>query len=208
MAEKNYILFRPAQSQRPFTFLYPAGWEPREITQDGFTEVFIAGPLSQDGTYTVSFSVRESTAPAETAEGAASDYLFRHRSASSFREIGRKHIRVARNPAIEVRIAYTMSLPLYSVKAKQTTIREDRVFVKQGDQLYELIYAAPAEDYETWLEAFRTLVESFTFLDKPADRVSYRRVTTVVPQPVREDSPEYEAESGQSDEEDLEHHQN
>lgn len=101
-----------------------------------------------------------------------------------------------------------MSLPLYSVKAKQTTIHENRVFVKEGDQLYELIYAAPAEDYETWLEAFRTLVESFTFLDKPADRVSCRRVTTVVPKPVREDSPEYEAESGQSDEEELEHHQN
>ena len=206
MAERNYILFRSVRSQRPCTFLYPADWEPREIVQDGFIEVFIAGPLSQDGTYTVSFSVRASTAPAETTEGAATDYLSRYRSASSFREIGQKHIRVARNPAVEVRIAYTMPLPLYSVKAKQTTIREDRVFVKQGDQLYELIYAAPAEDYETWLEAFHTLVESFTFPEEPADRVSYRPVATAVPQPVREESPGYEAKENQSDEQ-SEHHQ-
>lgn len=197
MAERNYILFRPAQSQRPFTFLYPAGWEPREIAQDSFREVFIVGPLSQDGTYTVSFSVRESTVPAETIEEAVTDYLSRHRSAPSFREIGQKHIRVARNPAIEVRIAYTMSLPLYSVKAKQTTIREDRVFVKQGDQLYELIYAAPAEDYETWLAAFRTLLESFTFSEQPVAMVPYSSVEGAAPQPVREESQGYEAKENQ-----------
>ncbi len=200
MTKRDYIMFQPVRPKRPYTFLYPADWEPREIVQDGFTEVFIAGPLSREGTYTVSFSVRVSTAPAETTEGAATDYLSRYRSASSFREIGQKHIRVARDPAIEVRIAYTMSLPLYSVKAKQTTICEDRVFVKQGNQLCELIYAAPAEDYETWLGAFRTLVESFTFLEEPADRVSYHPVATAVPQHMREESSGYEAERSQNDE--------
>jgi hypothetical protein len=134
------------------------------------------------------------------------DYLSRYHSASSFREIGQKHIRVARNPAIEVRIAYTMPLPLYSVKAKQTTIREDRVFVKQGDQLYELIYAAPAEDYETWLGAFRTLVESFAFSEEPVAMAPYRSVERVAPQPVREESPGYEAKENQSDEQ-SEHNQ-
>jgi hypothetical protein len=181
-------------------FLYPASWEPREIVQDSFTEVFIAGPLGRDGTYTVSFSVRVSTAPAETTEGAVTDYLSRYRSASSFWEIGQNHIRVARNPAIEVRIAYTMSLPLYSVKAKQTTIREDRVFVKQGDQLCELIYAAPAEDYETWLGAFHTLVDSFAFSEEPVAMAPYRSMERVAPQPVREESPEYEAERDQGNE--------
>ena len=199
MAERNYILFRPVRSQKPFAFLYPAGWEPREIVQDGFTEVFIAGPLGRDGTYTVSFSVRVSTAPAETTEGAVTDYLSRYRSALCFREIGQNHIRVARSPAIEVRIAYTMPLPLYSVKAKQTTIREDRVFVKQGDQLYELIYAAPAEDYETWQGAFRILVQSFAFPEEPVSRVSYRPVITAAPQYVGEDAMEYETEREEGD---------
>ena len=94
-----------------------------------------------------------------------------------------------------------MLLPLYSVKAKQTTIREDRVFVKQGDQLYELIYAAPEEDYETWLGAFRALVESFAFLEEPVSRVSYRPVITAAPQYVREDTMEYGDDRGESDEE-------
>jgi hypothetical protein len=167
--------------------------------QDGFTEVFIAGPLSRDGAYTVSFSVRVSTAPAETPEEAMTDYLSRYRSASRFREIGQNRIRVARSPAIEVRIAYTMLLPLYSVKAKQTTIREDRVFVKQGDQLYELIYAAPEEDYETWLGAFRALVESFAFLEEPVSRVSYHPVITAVPQYVGEDAMEYKVGKEEDD---------
>lgn len=92
-----------------------------------------------------------------------------------------------------------MPLPLYSVKAKQTAIREDRVFVKQGDQLYEFIYAAPVEDYEAWLGAFQTLVESFAFSKKPTDMPSYRPVATAVPQPVREESPGYETEEDQSE---------
>ena len=199
MAERGYILFRPRRAQRPYTFLYPADWELREIAKDGFTEIFIAGPLSQAGTYTVSFSVRASSEPTGTPEGAAVDFLARYRSAYRFKEVRRTSTRVAGSLAIEVEIAYSMLLPLNSVEAKQTLIRERRIFLKQGGQLYELLYAAPEEDYETWLGAFHTLVQSFAFPEEPADRVFYRPVETAVPQYVREESPGYEAEGSQSD---------
>ena len=41
-----------------------------------------------------------------------------------------------------------------------------RIFFKRGDQLYELRYAAPEEDYEGWPGVFRALVRSFAFLEE------------------------------------------
>lgn len=93
-----------------------------------------------------------------------------------------------------------MLLPLNSLNAKQTPIRERRIFLEESNQLYQLDYTAPEEDYETWLGAFHTLVESFAFPEKPTDMLSYRPVAAAVPQPVREESPEYEAERDQGNE--------
>lgn len=85
-------------------------------------------------------------------------------------------------------------------ECKQTPIRERRIFLEESNQLYQLDYTAPEEDYETWLEAFHTLVESFAFPEKPTDMVSYLPVVTAAPQPLREESPEYEAERDKGNE--------
>jgi hypothetical protein len=102
---------------------------------------------------------------------------------------------------VEVEIAYSMLLPLNSLNAKQTPIRERRIFLEESNQLYQLDYTAPEEDYETWLGAFHTLVESFAFSEEPVVMAPYRSMERVAPPPVREESPEYKARESQSDEE-------
>ncbi len=106
---------------------------------------------------------------------------------------------VAGCPAVEIEFVYSMPLPLNSVNPQWTVIRQRRIFFKREDWLYELRYAAPEEDYEAWLEAFRTMVQTFAFPEEPVSKVSYRPIITAVPQYVREDATEYMADREESE---------
>ena len=199
MVEQKYTSHQVGQPGASCRFLYPAGWKVQETVEDGTTETFIAGPRSQAGTYTISLTVKGSLTSEQTPEGAAAVLLSRYRTISGFRELGRASGMVAGYPAVEVEFAYSMPLPLNTVNPQWTVIRQRRVFLKQGDQLYELRYAAPEEDYETWLGAFRTMVQTFAFTEEPVSRVAYRPIITAAPQYVREDTMEYGADRGESD---------
>jgi len=199
MTKRSYTRY---QSGKPceYTFLYPADWEAREIVEDGYMDTYIAGPRNRAGTYSTSFAIGVTRATGRTPAGAATELLAKYRSAFSIQEQGPFPTIVAGVPAVGVEIAYWMPLPLNSVHPQRTVIHERNIFFQRGDQLYELRYAATEEDYETWLGAFHTLVESFSFAEKPTDMLSYRPVAMTVPQPVREESPEYEAERDQGNE--------
>jgi hypothetical protein len=206
MAEQEYASLKTGQPGASYLFRYPADWKVQESVEDGSTEIFIAGPRSQAGTYTISLTVKASLMPEQSPEGAAAALLSRYRTISGFSELGRASGMVGGCPAAEVEFAYSMPLPLNSVNPQWTVIRQRRVFFKRGDQLYELRYAAPEEDYEAWLGAFRTLVQTFIFPEESIRRVSYRPIITAAPQYVREDEMEYGADRGESDEQ-SEHHQ-
>jgi hypothetical protein len=197
MAKKSYVRY---QSVKPYeyTFLYPAGWRARESVEEGHVDTYIAGPRNRAGTYSTSLAVGVARTADRTPLEAATELLAKYRSAFSIQEQGPFSTTVAGRPAVEVEIAYWMPLPLNSIHPQRTVIRERNVFFKRGNQLYELRYAATEEDYETWLEAFHTLVGSFAFAEKPTDMLSYRPVVTAVPQPVREETPGYETEESQA----------
>lgn len=199
MAEQNYVSHQMDRPNTSCTFLRPAGWEVRERVENDTAEVFIVGPRNRADTYTTSLTVEVSPAPEQTPEEAAAELLARYRAFSSFQELGRASGTVAGHLAVEIEFAYSMPLPLNSVDPEWTVIRQRRIFLKRGDRLYELRYVAPEEDYETWLEAFRTLVQSFTFPRESVRRVPYQPVILAAPQSVREESPEYEAKKGQDD---------
>ena len=201
MAEQEYASLKTGQPGASYLFRYPADWKVQESVEDGSTEIFIAGPRSQAGTYTISLTVKASSMPEQSPEGAAAALLSRYRTISGFRELGRASGMLAGCSAVEVEFVYSMPLPLNSMHPQWTVIRQRRVFLKRGGQLYELRYAAPEEDYETWLGAFRTLVQTFVFPEEPVSRVSYRPIITAAPQYVREDGMEYGADRGESGEE-------
>ena len=204
MTKRSYVRYQSGELYE-YTFLYPAGWRAREIVEEGYMGTYIAGPRNRAGTYSTSFAVGVTRVADRTPAEAATELLAKYRSAFSCQEVGPFSTIVAGVPAVEVEIAYWMPLPLNSIHPQRTVIRERNVFFKRGNQLYELHYAATEEDYETWLGAFRILVESFAFAEKPTDMLSYRPVATAVPQPVREESPGYGAEENQGEGE-PEHH--
>lgn len=194
MLQKGYVPFQSSQSRTTCTFLYPADWDVREIVENGYVEIFILGPISRAGTYSTSLSVGVTRTAGQTPLEAANVLVSKYRAAFKAQEWGPFPVTVAGRPAVEVEIAYSMLLPLNSLNAKQTPVRERRIFFEEDNQLYELDYTAPEEDYETWLGAFRALVESFAFLEEPVSRVSYRPAITAAPQYVGEDAMEYEVE--------------
>ncbi len=205
MLQKGYVPFQSSQPRIPCTFLYPVGWDVREIVEDGYVEIFILGPISRAGTYSTTLSVGVTRTAGQTPLEAANALVSKYRAAFKAQERGPFSATVAGRPAVEVEIAYSMLLPLNSLDAKQTPIRERRIFFEEDDQLYEVDYTAPEEDYETWLGAFRTLVQTFVFPEEPIKRVPYRPIITAAPQYVSEDTMEYGSDRGESDEQ-SEHH--
>ncbi|MFQ5856281.1 MAG: hypothetical protein ACE5LU_11620 [Anaerolineae bacterium] len=203
---EDYVRYQSSQPQIPCTFLYPADWKVREIVEDGYVEIFIAGPRNKAGTYSISFSVGVTRPADQTPTEAATSLLAKFRSPYSSEELGPISTTVAGRSATAMEVVYSMPLPLNSIQPEWTSIREHRIFFQRGDQLYELDYSAPEEDYKNWLEAFHTLVESFAFPEKPADAAPYPSVETTAPQHVREEPAEYEAKESQGDGE-SEHHQ-
>jgi hypothetical protein len=104
-----------------------------------------------------------------------------------------------------VEVVYAMPLPPNSVRPQWTEIRQCTVFFKRGEQLYELHYAAPAEDYPTWLPAFRALARSFAFKAETVQPAPRRPATVPAFPQVREDAPEYEADRSQPNEQPEQH---
>jgi len=181
----EYVTFQSVRAPTLFAFLYPADWQVREIAQDDSVEYFIAGPRSPAGTCAASITVRVSPASRETLERTAAAFLSRYRSAPGFQEVGKTSGMMVGCLAVEIEIAYQMPLPLNSINAQATRIRERHIFLKQGDRLYELFYTALAEHYEAWLKAFRTLVQTFAFPEPIAG--TFYPLVTPISQTLRED---------------------
>jgi len=205
MAEKCYVTYRLEESDGSYVFLYPADWKARAVVENGRREVFITGPRNRAGTYSTSLAVAATRSAAASPAEVAAELLARYRAAFNSQGTGPSATTVAGLPAVEVEVAYAMPLPLDSIHPQWTVIRQRSIFFKQGDQLYELDYAASEEDYQTWLPAFRALTRSFTFEAEIA-RPALRQPIAVPAFPqVREDAPEYRADGSPSDEQPEQH---
>ena len=147
------------------------GWEVRENIKDNFVEVFIAGPRNRADTFTTSIAVWGRAERDQTPEMLSKDYINRHRPLPGFQTLAQARGTLAGSEAVEVEITYKMPLPLNNVNAQMSPIRERRIFLKRDEKIYELVYAATEEDYESWLPAFQTLVRTFTFREEPAKQV-------------------------------------
>ena len=177
MVPKSYVSFQSERFRIPYSFLYPAGWKVKEITEEGYTEVYIAGSHSQAGTLTVSFRVILSSESEQTLEEAINSFLRKYSSVFSIQVRGQASGKVAEFPAVEVEVAFSMPLPPDSVSPQMTVICERRVFLKREDNLFEFLYRAPEEDYRIWLEAFRILLQTFTFLEETPGTAFHPLVT-------------------------------
>ena len=146
---KGYVRYQSSQPHILCGFLYPTDWKVREIVENGYVEIFIAGSRNRAGTYSVSFAVGVTRPADQTPTEAATSLLSKFRSAFNSQELGPVSTTVAGSPAMAVEVVYSMPLPLNSIKPQWTVIRERSIFFQRGDQLYEIGYAAPEEDYET-----------------------------------------------------------
>ncbi|MFQ6014935.1 MAG: hypothetical protein ACE5NP_05795 [Anaerolineae bacterium] len=191
---QGFTLFESSYPEWPLSFLHPTGWEVRESIKDDFVEVFIAGPRNRADTFTTSIAVWGRAERDQTPEMLSKDHINRHRPLPSFQTLAQARGTLAGSEAVEVEITYKMPLPLNNVKAQMSPIRERRIFLRRGERIYELIYVAAEEDYETWLPAFQTVARTFAFREEPAEQRFHALVTPVSAQAIREKGGEYEAE--------------
>lgn len=200
MDKKPYSTYRFEDPDGSCVFLYPADWKTRAIAENGRREVFITGPRNRAAAYSTSLAVAVTRSTASSPTEAAADLLARYRAAFDSQEAGPFATTVAGLPAVEVEVAYAMPLPPNSIRPQWTEIRQRTVFFRREEQLYELHYTAPAEDYPTWLPALRTLAQSLSF-EVETVRSALRPPIAIPAFPqVREDAAEYRADGSSPDE--------
>lgn len=200
MDKKPYSTYRFEDPDGSCVFLYPADWKTRAIAENGRREVFITGPRNRAAAYSTSLAVAVTRSTASSPTEAAADLLARYRAAFDSQEAGPFATTVAGLPAVEVEVAYAMPLPPNSIRPQWTEIRQRTVFFRREEQLYELHYTAPAEDYPTWLPALRTLAQSLSF-EVETVRPALRPPIAIPAFPqVREDAAEYRADGSSPDE--------
>lgn len=166
VAKKGYVLFQLERLGLAYSLLYPVGWQVKEITDERYAEVYIVGPRSRAGHLTVSFRVFFSSESQQTVEEVASSFLREYSSTFSIQVLGQAFGKVSGFPASEAEVTFSIPLPPDSLSPRMTVICERRVFLKREDNLFEFLYRAPEEDYWTWLEAFRVLVQTFSVLEE------------------------------------------
>lgn len=200
MDKKPYSTYRFEDPDGSCVFLYPADWKTRAIAENGRREVFITGPRNRAAAYSTSLAVAVTRSTASSPTEAAADLLARYRAAFDSQGAGPFATTVAGLPAVEVEVAYAMPLPPNSIRPQWTEIRQRTVFFRREEQLYELHYTAPAEDYPTWLPALRTLAQSLSF-EVETVRPALRPPIAIPAFPqVREDAAEYRADGSSPDE--------
>ena len=200
MDKKPYSTYRFEDPDGSCVFLYPADWKTRAIAENGRREVFITGPRNRAAAYSTSLAVAVTRSTASSPTEAAADLLARYRAAFDSQGAGPFATTVAGLPAVEVEVAYAMPLPPNSIRPQWTEIRQRTVFFRREEQLYELHYTAPAEDYPTWLPALRTLAQSLSF-EVETVRPALRPLIAIPAFPqVREDAAEYRADGSSPDE--------
>jgi hypothetical protein len=165
---KGYVPFVSTNPRLDFSFLYPEGWNAREVREENYDEIFVTGPRNNKNTYSptliVSVTLSERAGGEfEALEELVADYLNRRKEFPGFKELLRTKGTFASHQAMEFVISYVMPLPLNSVNPRDTTIVERRIVVQRGLYFYELIYRAVEEDYHAFLDAFRNAARTFGF---------------------------------------------
>lgn len=163
MSQNNYRLCEITFHSQTVAFRYPLTWKARKTIRDDEAEVHLLGPRNQANTYSTSVAIRLAPAQGQTAQAAALALLATYRTAFPCETEGPTALTIAGSRAYRVEIAYAMPLPLNSLLAQQTPVRETVVFVSHGDLLIELRYAAAEEMFTAGLAVFEALLHSLCF---------------------------------------------
>lgn len=174
MSEINFDRYEIADDALRLACTVPTGWKARETVRAGEIDVQWLGPRNQADTYSTSLAIHSAPAADRTAQAAAQELAILWRNAA-FETRGPTPVMIVSGPAYRVDCAYSAPLPLHSALARPTQIHEATVFVRWGDQLVELRFAAPAEEFAVWQSAFDTLLASLRVVEgSPAGVVAVR----------------------------------
>jgi hypothetical protein len=193
-------VFESTNPRLDFSFLYPEGWDIREIKQKDYGEVIITGPRNKEDTYSLSLTIGVIPCQEEgrfsTVDEFVTDYFQRSKDLPGFKKVFTARGVFASCKATELVVSYVLSLPLNSLEAKETTILERRIITAKGAHFYEIVYGAVEEDYYTFFEVFTNVVRTFTFREEQLKQVEefHPFVTPAPALAIREQAVDYEGD--------------
>ncbi len=158
-------------SGKDFSFEYPYGWQIRESKgrTETYFQVHVFGPPEKVTGFRP--SITATVYPRQGAEGKfASSSVF----ASSYLE-GTKKLRLFKFESDktvdlpfkvlsrDIKISYSLMLPLYSADAKEAFLRDRLIFFERGSNIYVLRYKNLAGRFASDQSAFTRLIKTLSF---------------------------------------------
>lgn len=150
------------------SFDYPKGWQPAALAKEigSFSgEVQVFGPQRQDLKYSPYIDVSaQPVAGVDELQQAVNQALAVRGKQRSYKILEEKQRRCAGEAGMEVLAGYELQLPMNDAKRKGVQFRERVTYILKDGQLFRLAYAAPADDFDRFLHAYRHLTASLRFL--------------------------------------------
>jgi len=179
---RYYAAFTSTNPRLRFAFHYPSDWQVREFDEEGYDEVLILGPRDRENTCNLALLVSVTPGKAQggrfaTLEEMVVNRLNRSQRLTEFKVLSRVKGELASAEAVELMVSYNVPL-LRTGTRQEIPLMERWIVAARKGWFYELIYRVTAEDYYTYLDAFRTLVRTFEFVDERQDaNIFYPLVT-------------------------------
>ncbi|MFQ5594369.1 MAG: hypothetical protein ACE5HA_09490 [Anaerolineae bacterium] len=195
---RRYVAFSSSNPRFSFTFLYPEAWGVKIFEDEGHGEVFILGPRNDANTYSLALAVHVFPAEEEggkhvTLSQVMADRLERSKGLTGFRVISKARGSLAGVNALEFEVSYSIPLLVGGMRVEDTPIVERRILLKQAGRFCELMYRAVEEDYYTYLESFKDVVQTFKFQEDRAAR-AYRPLVQTPAHVIGEEPGSYETD--------------
>jgi hypothetical protein len=169
-----WVRYRDPDASLDYTFEYPGNWvlSIDQGKEQPYWQALILGPRNAGDGFSATLTVRRlpTTAPGALYKDLPTliDERRRQASASAEYELAEEGERqVDGLAARQADFTYVVPLPIDSIHPKPTKLRARQVQFARGEALYELHFAADAQDFPAFEHVFDHLVESFHF-DAPA----------------------------------------
>jgi len=165
----SFQVFESVTPDFNFVFEYPlTNWslDDSQGRSEKYHAILLRGPINEEKRFRDLIElVVKPTKDAQSSQELQEDFLKRVSVWPKFKEVDKKVIRVGGVEARSLIFEFEERLPMESLQAIPTMLKEQTVFLIKGDKSYRLSLHALSDEWRTQGAVFEHLLKTFKFKD-------------------------------------------
>jgi hypothetical protein len=161
-------LFQGKNPPYNFTFEYPEGWKMKETGYRGdYDRVEVMGSADKNPLFIPGiFITKRPRKDGHTAANLMSAWIKEESHYRNFKILDSKTFSMAGVQGLETRYRYAVSLPPWSVSARNVGVIKRKVVFIRGDAAYQITFSGTEEQHKIYRPVFDHVLKTFRFTDK------------------------------------------